>query len=320
MGISLCTAVLAATAVVAAAATPVLRVNETTLTDMDLHPVRQAIRDMGQGKQLDEATLLGHAVDQLVAHALLLQAARGAGLTPDRGAAERALAAQVARMGGEQEFARFLAEWKLDRGTLLRIEEERQLIARYVDSVLLADVEISDEQALLYYEANPEEFKHPPQVKLRMVLVEVSPQASQAAVDAARAQAEAAAVRVRRGEDFASVAREVSTDPSAQRGGELGWVRAGLLLPQLEVAVWGLQVKEVSEVLRSPKGFHLFQVEERRGEGILPFAEVKESLKAYLRRRMTPGLVQVKVQALRQRASIEGLTPEVKEALAASGQ
>lgn len=312
-------AVLLAFAGVAVAATPVLRVNQITLTDVELDLARQAIQMMGQGAQMDQAELVRHAVDQLVARALLLEATRAAGLAVDPAAAEQAVRAQAAQMGGEEAFARSLAESNLDRATLLRIEGERQVIARYVETVLLAGVEISDDEAQSYYRANPDEFKHPPQVKLRMMLVEVSPQAGQASIDAAKAKAEAAAARVRKGEDFAAVARQVSSDSTSQRGGELGWVRAGLLLPELEPAVWALKAGEVSSVLRSPNGFHVFKVEDRRGEGVAPFGEVRDRLKAFLRQRAAQGVVQAKVEALRAKAVIEGLTPEVKQALAGPG-
>ncbi|MEP0774100.1 MAG: peptidylprolyl isomerase [Acidobacteriota bacterium] len=313
------TAVLLLLANVAGAATPVLRVNQTTMTDVELDLARQAVQAMTRGTQMDEATLLRHAVDQLVARALLLQAAQAAGLKVDAAAAEQAVRAQAARMGGEEQFTRSLAEAKLDRATLVRIEGERQLIARYVEKVLAAGIEISDDDARLYYEVHPAEFKHPPQVKLRMVLVEVSPQASPEAVAAARAKAEAALARVRTGEDFGAVAREVSTDATGQRGGELGWVRAGMLLPELEPKVWALQAGEVSDVLRSPNGFHVFKVEARRGEGVSPFEEVRDRLKAFLRQRTAQEGVQAKVDELRATATIEGLTAEVKQALARPG-
>lgn len=316
---ALCVAVLACIAGVAVAVTPVLRVNQMTLTDMELDLARQAIRTMDQDGKLDEAALLRHAVDQLIARALLVQAARAAGLAVDQEAAEKALAAHAAQLGGEEEFARSLVASKLERATLLRIEGERQLIAHYVESVVLAGVEVSDEDAQLYYRANQSEFRHPPQVKLRMLLVQVPPQASQAVIDAAKAKAEAAAARVRKGEDFAVVARQVSTDSTAERGGELGWVRAGLLLPELEPAVWALQAGQVSDVLRSPNGFHVFKVEERRAEGISSFEEVRGQLKAFLRQRTAPTLVQAKVEELRATAVIEGLTAEVKQALAGAG-
>lgn len=315
---AVCSAVLVLTAGAVVAATPVLRVNQMALTDVELDLARQAIQRI-QGGKLDEVALRRHAVDQLIARALLVQAARAAGLTVDQEAAEKALQAHAAQLGGEEEFARSLAAFKLERATLLRIEGERQLIARYVESVVLAGVEISDEDAQLYYRTNTSEFRHPPQVKLRMLLVQVPPQASQAVIDAAKAKAEAAAERLRKGEDFAAVARQVSTDSTAERGGELGWVRAGLLLPELEPAVWALQTGQVSEVLRSPNGFHIFKLEERREEGISSFEEVRGQLKAFLRKRAAPALVQAKVEELRATAVIEGLTAEVKQALAGTG-
>ncbi len=316
---TLCIALLGLMAGIAGAATPVLRVNEVTLTNVELDMARQAVRVMAQGGSMDEATVVRHAVDQLVARALLLQAARAAGVGVDLKAAEQAVAAQAAQMGGEEKFARTLAGADLDRATLVRIEGERQAIARFIDGVLLAGVEISDDEALAYYRANQNEFKHPPQVKLRMLLVAVPPSASPAEVEKAKAKAEAAAARARRGEDFAAVARQVSTDATAERGGELGWVRAGLLLPELEPAVWALKAGEVSDVLRSPNGFHVFKLEDRREDGISSFDEVRDRLKAFLRQRTAQGLVQAKVEELRATAQIEGLTAEVKQALAGPG-
>lgn len=316
--LTILTAALSA-ATVAVAATPVLRVNQVTLTDVELDLARQAVQVMTRGAQLDHAMLFSHAVDQLVARALLLQAAQDAGFTVDPVAAEFAVRAQAAQMGGEEVFARSLAESKVDRAMLVRLEGERQLIARYVEKMLATGVEIGDEDARLYYQVHPSEFKHPPQVKLRMLTVDVPPQASPEVVTAARVKAEAALERVRKGEDFGFVARQVSTDAAGPRGGEVGWVRAGMLLAELEPAVWALQPGEVSDVLRSPTGFHVFKVEARRGEGVSPFEEVRDDLKAFLRQRTIQEAVQAKVDELRKLATIEGLTAEVKQALARPG-
>lgn len=297
---------------VAGAATPVLRINQTTVTDEELGLAQQALRLAGGATTPDATAGLRQALDQLIARALLLEAARAAGVTVDAAAAEQALRAQVARAGGEEAFARSLAEAKIDRATMLSILAERQAIARYVEEVLLAGVTISEADAEAYYRANPDEFRHPPQVRLRALLVAVSPHATPEAVAAAQRKAEEALRRIRQGEDFAAVAREVSSD----RATELGWVPAGKLLPELEPAVWRLKPGEVSEVLRSPNGFHVFKAEARRGEGIAPFDEVRETLKGYLRQRAASQAVVNKVEELRAKAVIEGLTPEVKQALA----
>lgn len=63
---------------------------------------------------------------------------------------------------------------------------------------------------------------------------------------------------------FESMARQYSSDPSASRGGELGWVYPGDTVPEFERAMDGLAPGAVSPVVRSPFGFHLIQVLERR--------------------------------------------------------
>lgn len=66
-------------------------------------------------------------------------------------------------------------------------------------------------------------------------------------------------------EDFSEVAREVSTDPSVQEtGGELGWITPFRYVYSLEEVVYNTPVGQVSEVFRSPYGFHIVLVEEER--------------------------------------------------------
>ncbi len=71
--------------------------------------------------------------------------------------------------------------------------------------------------------------------------------------------------RIAEGANFAELARLNSDDPaSAQRGGELGWTVPGDLVPEFERAMNALKIGELSEPVRSPFGYHIIQVEERR--------------------------------------------------------
>jgi hypothetical protein len=78
------------------------------------------------------------------------------------------------------------------------------------------------------------------------------------------AGAQAARERVRRGEDFAAVSRELSRAPNAADGGLLGWFEKGQLPPEFEAVVLGLTPGSVSEPVASNAGWHVFQVMERR--------------------------------------------------------
>ena len=70
--------------------------------------------------------------------------------------------------------------------------------------------------------------------------------------------------RIDHGGDFAQLARLNSDDSSAQRGGDLGWISPGDTVPEFERAMDALKIGQVSEPVRSPFGWHLIQVQERR--------------------------------------------------------
>jgi peptidyl-prolyl cis-trans isomerase C len=78
------------------------------------------------------------------------------------------------------------------------------------------------------------------------------------------ALARSAADRVRHGESFATLSRDLSRAPNADSGGALGWIERGQLAPEFEAAVFGLAAGSVSAPVESGAGWHVFQVVERR--------------------------------------------------------
>src|SRR5678816_854890 len=74
--------------------------------------------------------------------------------------------------------------------------------------------------------------------------------------------ASATFVRAKAGEDFGKLAREMSEDPgSKDKGGDLGWVSKGDMVPQFEEALFALKKGEITaEPVRTPFGFHAVKV------------------------------------------------------------
>ena len=110
--------------------------------------------------------------------------------------------------------------------------------------------------------------------------------------------------RIVNGEDFAEIARSNSQDGSAPKGGDLGWVYPGVTVPDFERAMDALAINEVSKPVRSPFGWHLIQVLERRTAPVPPDRQ-KDLLRQALRERKADEAYQEWLRQIRDAAYVE---------------
>jgi peptidyl-prolyl cis-trans isomerase SurA len=120
----------------------------------------------------------------------------------------------------------------------------------------------------------------------------------------ARRRIESLRDRIKNGEDFAELARLHSNDLSAAKGGDLGWIFAGDTVPEFERVMDALKPSELSEPTRSPFGWHLIQVQERR---VQDASSERQRLIARnaLRERKSEEAYQEWLRQLRDRAYVE---------------
>ncbi|MBP6735153.1 MAG: SurA N-terminal domain-containing protein, partial [Chromatiaceae bacterium] len=139
-----------------------------------------------------------------------------------------------------------------------------------------------DEEALRrQYDEEIERFREPEQRRARHILVTLAAGADAAAEAEAKARIEAIQGRLAAGDDFATLARELSQDPgSAPQGGDLGMFGKGVMDPAFEQASFSLETGTTSEPVRSQFGYHLIQVTEIQPETLKAFEEVREQLVA----------------------------------------
>ena len=104
-----------------------------------------------------------------------------------------------------------------------------------------------------------------PAVNIGHLLLEVKP--GSGADESAFNRADSIATLIKNGEDFSELARKYSEDPiSAQKGGELGFMRRGTLVPEFEESSYLLSPDEVSDIVKTEFGYHIIKMIERRGE------------------------------------------------------
>ena len=127
-----------------------------------------------------------------------------------------------------------------------------------------------------FYKENASRYEKAKRVQARHILVRVPEGAPQAQDEAARKKVEALAERVKKGEDFAAVAREASEDPGTKdKGGELGFFGAGVMAKPFEEAAFALKKGELSPPVRTRFGWHLIEVEAVEEPRTVPLAEVQ---------------------------------------------
>ena len=118
------------------------------------------------------------------------------------------------------------------------------------------------------------------------------------------AQAKAAVERLKKGEDFAKVAAELSKDPgSGKEGGDLGWFTKDRMVPEFAEAAFKLKKGEISEPVKSQFGWHVIKLEDKRSKPLPDFAAVKPQIDQYLERKAQQDLV----LAMREKAKVERL-------------
>ena len=144
------------------------------------------------------------------------------------------------------------------------------------------------------------------QSRARHILLRSSPQQSQAQAIAKLADARQRIVGGKT--DFASLAKSLSQDTSAERGGDLGWANPGMFVPEFEVVMNSLKEGEISQPLVSRFGVHLIQLMERRRMELSP-QEVRESVRSELRRSRYEEAYRNWAQDVRGRAFVEMREP-----------
>jgi len=237
-------------------------------------------RPPGPQRDKERAALLHRGLTELVDEKLIESEATSLGLTVSEDELQRALE-QLARQQGMDlaDFRQALEQQGIPWDTA-RDAVRRQTLMAEVLRYKVKPRKVTDEEVQAAYATEAQNSQY--EVRARHIFVPVPQNATSAQQAAAHAKAEQALSRVKAGETFALVAREMSEGPTAKQGGDLGYFRRGLMLPAIEQAAFALNPGEVSPVIRTSSGFHIVLVEDRRAIPPRPLAEVKEELRSRL--------------------------------------
>jgi parvulin-like peptidyl-prolyl isomerase len=257
---------------------PVATVNAQPIA---LGELRRAVEvRLGENAELAREQALAEELDRLVSEQIVLQRAGALGL-------------EVSDADVEQRLAQLHGDDFKDPDPEYREQVRRRMLLDRTALLDLAErVRVPENSALLYFEEHRERFRQAEKVQVRQIVVEE------------RAKAEQLRARLERGEDFATLAADYSLAPEAHGGGLLPAFARGEM-PEAFDEAFGLAPGQVSRVIESPFGFHLFKLEARLAPRDPEFAEVREAIMLELEQDRLDELRREWLRELRREAEVQ---------------
>lgn len=201
----------------------------------------------------------------------------------------------------EEEFRNALTADNITISELEKRYKERIMRDKLIDVEIRGRISVSPQEVVEFYKGHKEEFKDSEKIKLRSILIRVTGERPR---EEALKLAQTILVRLEEGGDFALLAERYSEGPYASSGGDLGWIRNGELMNRINDIVFTLNDNEISGIIETNLGFHIFKAEDREEPRELDLYEVKDQIEQMIYSQKTNDKLRSWVDRLKENAYI----------------
>jgi parvulin-like peptidyl-prolyl isomerase len=246
-----------------------ITVGDNDVTERQLKKYTAAIiSDMGVTDQ-EAKLLIRTIIDKVIEKLLVMEYGRLEGIT--LGDDELEAAVDVIRGDyPEDAFNEMLVKRYIDFNEWSESLRQELLIKKIIETNVSDLSAVTFDEIKAYYESHIEEFKRSRMVQLRQVVTRASEEAER--VEELLAE----------GQDIEKLAREYSITPEAENGGNLGWIEEGELEEEIEEVVFSLSPGEISDILTSSYGYHIFETLSHKEESFRSLTEAMEEIELKL--------------------------------------
>jgi parvulin-like peptidyl-prolyl isomerase len=169
-------------------------------------------------------------------------------------------------------FTRTLSAQNVDFGVWKEELRTRMLMEKLIVTDVNAKITVTEDEARAYYKTSRKRFEPGKRVRVAQIIVREE------------RKAKALLNRLKRGEDFAKVAREESIGPEAVSDGDLGFVIPGVMPEEIDRVLFSHAPGSISEVIKSSYGYHIFKIIEKETSSKKNWPEIKELVMAELKK------------------------------------
>ena len=147
---------------------------------------------------------------------------------------------------------------------------QRILVAKLIEDEVELKADVDADEVKTYYDNHRDEFVTPFRLRASHILLR------------SREEADEMLQRLQEGESFEDLAKEHSLDPSAVKGGDVGYFKKGQLIPEFEEVAFSLKKDDLSDIVQSPFGFHIIKVTGEAKPQVKDFAVVEKDITSRL--------------------------------------
>jgi len=254
------------------------------------------------------AEIQSEELNKLIGQEILYQEARRLKIKVKPESVDAEMQKIEARFPSEEKYRQALKTQGLTLEDIRTGVERYLAIQQLTDQEVRSKVSISDDQMKHYYDGHQEQFKRPPQIRLRILLIRVDPSGLKADWEKARQKAQGLTDRARKGEDFAKLVQESSDDTELkEKGGDTGLLHQGRLpYDELERVAFDRDAGSISDPVQTLYGYVVFKVEEKQPAQQMAFDDLNKDL---LRKEMQESATDAKLKewmdGLRAKAEIK---------------
>jgi len=165
---------------------------------------------------------------------------------------------------------------------------------------LRPETKVTDDELRNYYDQHKEEYTLPERIRAQHILFKTQGKSPEE-IEKIKEKARGVLDRAKKGEDFASLAKQFSEDSTAASGGDLGDFGRGQMVPEFERTAFGLGVGAISDLVQTQFGVHIIKVNSKQERRERPFEELKEAIRPIVETRKA----EQRASELAQQAAVE---------------
>ena len=256
-------------------------VNDDIITDREIErqlaPIYEKYKTIYSGSQLVEKLeeAKQRVAQQMIEDRLLYNEAKRQNIEIEDKDLDAKVQDIIKNVGSRATFERALLEQQLTLKDLKERYRQQLMIRRLIDRKVAGGITVTPIEIEAYYNKNLNLFQQPERVKLKNILISIKK-----FPDPVKALNLAKDISKRLGEgcDFDGLAKMYSDGPGAAEGGLMDYVKRGDLLPEIERAVFSLKPGEVTGIVQSSLGYHIFKVEEKDVSATVPLSQARHKV------------------------------------------